>query len=245
MRWRILETGKKNAYYNMAVDEALFSYMKRGSSCPAIRFYRWQKPCVTIGYFQNLQELKSIFSLSGINYIRRMTGGGAVLHGDDLAVSIICRYQDINSKTTQESYKKISSAIANGLSCLNPAISVGENGSFSSKLCFSSPQPGDIVLNNKKLAGGAQRRSRGFLLYQGSILVYKSCKKIGLADKNISIEEITAKKINIEDLEKLIISGVEKQFKVNAEKDFLSKDEIILAKEIEKKYRSRAWSSLY
>jgi len=245
MRWRILETGRRSVYYNMAVDEALFSCLKHGDNYPVIRFYRWEKPCITIGYFQSIPALKRIFSLQGINYVRRMTGGGAVLHGTDLAISIICRYQDINSKNTLESYNKISSAIASGISCLDPAIRVEKEGSFFSNLCFNAPQPGDIVCNSKKLAGGAQRRSRGYLLYQGSILVSKPCKEIVLQGKNISIEEITSKEIKIKNLEQLIISGIQKQFKINTEESSLSKKEIIFAKKIEKKYRSRAWSSLY
>ena len=52
---RLLETGYKSGPWNMALDEILLlNFIDH--SIPILRIYGWQPPCVSIGYFQSMEE---------------------------------------------------------------------------------------------------------------------------------------------------------------------------------------------
>ena len=85
MKWRIVGLETHDAYFNMALDEAISEGIMNGSSPPTIRFYTWKPGAVSIGYFQSIRDevnLKTCKEL-GIDHIRRWTGGGAVYHDTD------------------------------------------------------------------------------------------------------------------------------------------------------------------
>ena len=107
MRWRLIQEGYHDAYTNMAIDEALLQ-----SEAPVLRFYRWRPPAISIGYFQKLEEEIDLEECKrqGIDYVRRITGGKAVLHDKELTYSFVIS-QDLMPKSIIESYKIISKAI--------------------------------------------------------------------------------------------------------------------------------------
>src|SRR5699024_10331336 len=89
--WNILKTDFHEASINMAIDEALLRWHSEGKIPPTIRFYGWSKPSLTVGQFQNVD---SAIDFSGVekhqcDFVRRLTGGSAVLHDDELTYSII------------------------------------------------------------------------------------------------------------------------------------------------------------
>jgi len=86
MKFRILQTGFQNAAFNMALDEVLIERIARGESKPALRLYRWKPAAISIGYFQSLQAEvdETRCQALGIDIIRRQTGGGAVLHDQEM-----------------------------------------------------------------------------------------------------------------------------------------------------------------
>jgi len=53
MSWLLLNSGKCDAAFNMALDEALLESMPRLQK-PVLRFYGWTEPAATFGYFQNI-----------------------------------------------------------------------------------------------------------------------------------------------------------------------------------------------
>src|SRR2546423_12982971 len=73
----------KCAALNMAVDEALLV----DSAAPVLRFYRWQRPSISFGYFGRYAEVAPESARREI--VRRWTGGGIVPHGADLTYSVI------------------------------------------------------------------------------------------------------------------------------------------------------------
>ena len=102
--WRLLDTGSNNGFYNMAVDEAIAIASKEGIvKTTTLRFYRWSPPCMSIGYFQKMDEVALTFMVGskwGMNpnatawqnrgssdediaVVRRITGGRAEFHGND------------------------------------------------------------------------------------------------------------------------------------------------------------------
>ncbi|MCK5302465.1 MAG: lipoate--protein ligase family protein, partial [Candidatus Thorarchaeota archaeon] len=80
--FRFLELCVHNAYENMAVDEAITLAMKEGKAPPTLRLYRWRPSAVSIGTFQGMTDEVDLkyCRLNKIDYIRRITGGGAVYH---------------------------------------------------------------------------------------------------------------------------------------------------------------------
>src|SRR5258706_6996253 len=85
MNWLLLNSGKCNAAFNMALDEALLEAMPRLQT-PALRFYGWTEPAATFGYFQHYAEVETWTSLRPL--IRRPTGGGLVPHEADWTYSL-------------------------------------------------------------------------------------------------------------------------------------------------------------
>jgi len=83
--FRFLDLCVYNAYENMAVDEAITLAMKEGEAPPTLRLYRWRPSAVSIGTFQGMIDEVDLkyCRLNKIDYIRRITGGGAVYHDFD------------------------------------------------------------------------------------------------------------------------------------------------------------------
>src|SRR5699024_7157892 len=89
--WALLDSGHLDAATNMAVDEALLEWHSEGIIPPTIRFYGWENPSLTVGHFQNVEKT---INFDGVkkhrcDFVRRLTGGSAVLHDDELTYSII------------------------------------------------------------------------------------------------------------------------------------------------------------
>lgn len=151
---------------NMAIDEAIL----RSTHEPILRFYNWATPCVSLGYFQSFQEISARFPNQIL--VRRWTGGGAVEHGSDLTFSLIVpRGHALAQLRPSESYLRIHQILIKAMQ-LPAAKLVCEPNALSGESCFESPVAGDILLDGKKICGGAQRRSRYGLLHQGSLLTH-------------------------------------------------------------------------
>ena len=91
--WRFLDTGFLTGYENMAIDEAIFTSCQQKKSPPTIRVYGWTPPAVSLGYFQKAENAVDVEACKrhGVDVVRRLSGGRAVLHHRELTYSIICR----------------------------------------------------------------------------------------------------------------------------------------------------------
>lgn len=150
----------------MALDELLLARV----SLPTLRIYRWTAPCVTFGYFQNYAEVRSAYPV--VPLVRRRTGGGMVEHGSDLTFSVMIPrgYEEVRISPSLF-YQRLHHAFANFLSG-NGEKEVrlaGEEEVLSGPSCFSAPAMDDLLCQGKKILGGAQCRTAGALLYQGSL----------------------------------------------------------------------------
>ncbi len=188
MKWRVIMLEKHSAYENMSIDEAISNGVAEGTSKPTIRFYGWSPSAVSIGYFQSMDEEVNIERCKelGIDYVRRLTGGGAVYHDTEgeLTYSIIAP-ESLFPKGIHESYREICGCVIKGLS------GVGINASFA--------PINDIVVDGKKISGNAQTRRGGVLLQHGTILYKLDVKKMFEVLK-VSKEKISDKMIkNVED----------------------------------------------
>ena len=108
----------------MAADEAMLISCASEAGRPTLRFYGWNPPAVSIGYFQRLAtEIdQDVCQKLGIDIIRRLTGGRAVLHEQELTYSLVVREDEpYVPSTVTESYRFFSRAIIAGLSRLGIA----------------------------------------------------------------------------------------------------------------------------
>ena len=116
-KWRLIRSGHVSGAMNMAVDEAILRAVARGGT-PTLRFYGWDPPAVSIGYFQDAEkEVDTAACKSlGVDVVRRPTGGRAVLHDVEVTYSLIVPEEnDVIPKGITESYRAISEGIVRGL----------------------------------------------------------------------------------------------------------------------------------
>lgn len=254
MEWRLIQDDYHDAYTNMAIDEALFQ-----NKAPVLRFYRWRPPAISIGYFQKLEKEIDLAECKrqGIDYVRRITGGKAVLHNKELTYSFVIS-QDLMPKSVIESYKIINKAIL--IAFGNLGLKAGMKGevkrSQKSPLCFNDPSYYEIVVNRKKIVGSAQVRKNGKILQHGSILIdfdvekicslFRTGNRISQVQKRVtSLNNELEKEIEFEDLAFALKKGFEKNFGIKLIPDELTRKESIQAQEIATtKFSTREWNHL-
>ncbi|MDD5417330.1 MAG: biotin/lipoate A/B protein ligase family protein [Candidatus Nanoarchaeia archaeon] len=158
MKWRLIELETKNAFEAMAYEEALAESVAGGMN-PTIHFWRWKPSAVSIGKFQSMEDDVDIKNCEkqGVDYIRRITGGGAVYHDYDGEITYgIVAPETILSKDITHSYKEISEWVINGLK------TIGIDAEFK--------PINDIVTKGKKISGNAQTRKNNIIVHHGTIL---------------------------------------------------------------------------
>ena len=150
---------------NMAMDEIILEEI----SVPTLRVYRWLRPAVSFGYFEKFTSLENRHP--GRELVRRWTGGGVVLHGEDFTYSLIIpRGCCVGELSPAQSYCAIHELLAQTM--LESGISASVAGGASPKIsadCFENAVRHDVLLGGRKIAGAAQRRTKAGLLHQGSI----------------------------------------------------------------------------
>jgi lipoate-protein ligase A len=164
-----------NGAMQMALDEVLLPLVK----VPTLRIYHWEAPCVTFGYFQKHLEVCSLHP--GMEVVRRWTGGGIVVHGGDLTFSLLV--PELHSAASMRPalfYKLLHASLGEWVKKLVPEgvrMACPEDVT-NGPACFAAPSLDDLLLEGRKILGGAQRRSHGALLYQGSL----QCMDLGTFD---------------------------------------------------------------
>lgn len=150
------------AALNMAVDEVLL----RTITTPLLRTYRWARPAVSFGYFGRSEEV--LREWPERDCVRRWTGGGVVLHGEDFTYSLLVpRAHAFAAVPAETSYERVHAVI---VSLLGPGVSLAaERAVQRSDSCFENPVRHDLIADGEKIAGAAQRRTRTGLLHQGSV----------------------------------------------------------------------------
>jgi len=176
---RLLETGFSPGSWNMALDEVLLTNCIDDNT-PILRLYGWSPAAVSIGYFQSMDEEVNVDKCNdlGIEVVRRMTGGGAVLHQSELTYSFITKTYPMNILA---SYQLICDPVVMGIN----------------KLGFRSMYVplNDILVNNKKVSGNAQTRKNNTLLQHGTILLNVDF------DKMFSVLNVPSEKVKDKMLE--------------------------------------------
>jgi lipoate-protein ligase A len=249
-KWRLLLTGASTAATNMSIDRAVLVANSEGLVPPTVRFYEWKPPAISIGYFQGLEEEVDLVNCKklGVDYVRRITGGGAVFHEHELTYSIVISesHPEI-PKNIMDSYGRICGAIIKGLKNLN---------------IESQYKPiNDILTNGKKISGNAQTRKMKTVLQHGTVLMDVDVEKMfsilkvpnekikdkliaDVKDRVTSIKHVINEEISFAKVAESMKNGFEEEFNVELELGVLTDTERDLTKKFEKEYFSnKNWNN--
>ena len=242
----------------MALDEAIALSVRNGDSPPTLRFYDWEEPSVSLGFFQDIGDIDlSYCAAHRISVVRRPTGGRGILHGEGLTYSFSSRNEGLFSRGLLDSYRQLGLAFMSAFRMLGLEITMraerepGRN-LTRNPLCFTSPSYGEIQFQNKKLIGSAQKRWHDGLLQQGSIpysIDIENMKRIfnlpqlpGSWNGMIGLREV-AQYLRHEEFKEAIRSSFEKVFRISLIPSHLCQGEILHAQDLEvRKYRSQEWN---
>ncbi len=234
--WRLIESGYLDAYTNMAIDEAIFLMREKLGLPATLRFYAWKPAAVSIGYFQRIEDPSlQRYKRQKLTIVRRFTGGGAILHRNEITYSLACSthgfptFRDI-VKTQQLTHEAIILGLQN--LGINAELERKETERPDPYFCFVNPSKYDVVEDGRKIAGSAQRRKNKAFFQHGSILM----------DHKIILESREEKKVRGKIIDSLIL-GFEKKLGIRLLPGHLTKQEVKLSQELRQiKYSTQNWN---
>ncbi len=159
MNLQCYETGRCAPAFNMALDEALLEMaIDTKITVPVLRLYGWTPAAVTLGYAQDwhVEADHTACERNGVPVIRRISGGGAVFHDNEVTYSLVIPEKTLGDNVL-ESFREVSLALVSALSRF------GLKGEFA--------PINDITVNGRKISGNAQIRRRGMILQHGTVLL--------------------------------------------------------------------------
>ncbi|MCM3762730.1 lipoate--protein ligase family protein [Alkalihalobacillus oceani] len=270
--WRFIDSGACSPAYNMALDEALLTWHSEGRIPPTIRFYGWDPATLSVGYFQKVAKEIHLDKVReyGLGFVRRPTGGRAVLHDQELTYSVIVseEHPDMPATVT-EAYRVISQGILEGFT------DVGLEAYFSiprteeelsslknprSAVCFDAPSWYELVVEGRKVAGSAQTRQKGVILQHGSIILDIDEDKLfdlfkypservrermqrNFRNKAVAINALRREPLTMDEAKLAFRKGFEKGLNITLEPYTLSKEEDEEVRQIARnRYEQDEWN---
>jgi lipoate-protein ligase A len=250
---------KLPCYENMAIDEYLIKYYEK-TKRPVLRFYGWAPASISIGKYQNaMNDINiEVCTDDDMTIVRRMTGGGAILHDEELTYSIVCSEEDIDCKNlpVKQTFEKLNAFILNmykelGLKAAYAKDS-GKKVKFSEPVpfCFSCNEEYDILIKGKKLGGNAQNRKKDIIFQHGSIPFENGrdkasryfIKKINF-DNYTTLREALKKKITVDEAAKKLEGAFKRTLKVRLKEEKLNdREKEAVDKFVIEKYSSDEWN---
>jgi lipoate-protein ligase A len=252
----------------MAIDEAIFRANKHEELLPTLRFYNWQCPSISIGYFQNVKKEINVEACRkhNIDIVRRPTGGKAVFHEDELTYAVISKEKGfLFPQDILGTYKIISLCIGKGLSTLGINANLAgpdtpPRKGYLDTSCFSSSSRHELLVDGRKICGSAQLRSHGFFLQHGSILIdfdpVKTCtfinshryvdikkQSIQLQKSITSIRDYVKSNIDLVELSKIMKGAFEEVLDIQfVEQELTPLENSLKTKLLNNKYLCDQWN---
>ncbi len=265
--WRLLHTAPSNGAWNMAVDESILEHIQRGESQPTLRLYSWKPACLSLGHAQSfldvdMERLKS----RGWEVVRRLTGGRAILHTDELTYSVTGGTEEpVLAGGILESYNHLAQALIFAMRELGLPVEMKEQADQPAAknlnpVCFETPSTYEITVNGKKLIGSAQARKKEGVLQHGSLPLTGDLTRIcqALIFKDEAAREVAAQRLlarattiqsvigvetDWETAAQSLVRGFESQLAIQFQNGVLSPSEEKRAAElVEQKYANPAWT---
>ena len=263
--WRLILSKPMPGARNMAVDSAILAGVEGGTSLPTLRLYRWDPPCLSLGYSQAYSDVdQDQLTANNWDVVRRPTGGRAILHTDELTYAVIGPKNDPRlAGSLMDSYRCISQALFTALIQLGlPAeVHSGKNPNAQNQpVCFENPSDFEITVEGKKIIGSAQARKKASLLQHGSLPLTGDLTRITqalkyetassrleaghlLLQKAATVHDILGKEISWDRAAKLFADSFATTLNLNLEEGELSSDEKKLALELEsEQYGHPGWT---
>ena len=199
---RLLFDPPASGPWNMAVDESLLE-TAAATGRAALRFYQWQVPTLSLGYFQSAADRQQHAASRDCPLVRRASGGGAILHDRELTygIAIAPSGHFVASELYDIAHQTLIAALAQfGVAAALYRASTQCKSTAATPsppfLCFQRRTCSDIVCGEAKIVGSAQRRRRGGVLQHGSIVLARS----PLAPEVPGLLELTGQPIEPQEL---------------------------------------------
>jgi lipoate-protein ligase A len=205
--WLLIDDGPAGGARNMAVDEFLLKRAEIKGGAPVLRLYSFHPPAITIGYHQDAREAVDLEAAAadGLDVVRRITGGRALLHDGELTYSVVSPADGLFGKGLGGAFVSIAGVIVDALRSAGVEAELGSSRRVGSENkavspCLVSASMYEITAGGRKIAGSAQRRSAGGFIQHGSILMRSGSERIerylsggweGLAGVMTTVEQQT------------------------------------------------------
>ena len=265
--WRLLLTPPARGAWNMALDQAILEHIGRGESIPTLRLYAWEPACLSLGQAQPFSDVDvNRLEARGWEVVRRITGGRAILHTDELTYSVIAPNDEpVIAGTVLESYNRLAQALLMAVKNLGLPVEMNNGVAQNDILrhnpvCFEVPSAYEITVDGKKLIGSAQARKKEGVLQHGSLplsgdlariceaLVFENEAARADASKRLlaraaTVESTLGRAISWEAAAQLFIHAFEAQLGLHFERGELSESESRRADElVREKYDHPSWT---
>jgi lipoate-protein ligase A len=195
---------------NMAIDRALLA----AGRTPAIRLYAWTPPGVSLGWFQRRVDCAP-FRRAGYDVVRRITGGGAVVHHHEVTYTVLLpvSHPRIHGRPILETYAVIHAPVRDALRSLGIETSDRPGPQRDPReaepdLCFERSSPFDILARGRKIVGSAQRRLPDRLLQHGSVILEPNA----LQPAQPSLSALAGRPIGAADVSRALAEAFERAF---------------------------------
>ena len=210
-QWRFIDSPKLSAKANMDLDKSLFDNF---DGTPIFRLYSWEENSFTIGRFQKKDNIDKF----GTSFARRITGGGLLLHGFDISYTIIIPISYLGGKSVKESYEYLCSFLLHFYKKLGLHVEYAKDimadNLSKSFFCQEGFEAYDMICQNKKIGGNAQRRTKDIIFQHGSIPIKNDKREFS----GYSLEEFGIK-LNEKDTKDLLKQSFSKSFAINFTKE--------------------------
>ena len=264
--WRLYLSPPATGAWNMAVDEAILENISRGDSPPTLRLFGWVPPCLSLGRAQPFSDVNiPALKANGWDVVRRITGGRAILHTDELTYSIISPGSNTHVRgTLLESYQHLAQGLLTALKMLDVKAEMNEERAEQSTqanpVCFETPSAYEITVNGKKLIGSAQARQKDGVLQHGSLPLTGDLARItqalifpdegsrqhaaeNLLARATTVESALGRFTDWETASKSFVQGFESALGISFQRDELSQSETKRAASLVKeKYAHPDWT---
>ena len=249
----------------MAIDEAIVMAVAAGLSPPTLRLYGWEPPCVSVGYAQRLEDEIDLDACRRLGYgwVRRPTGGRAILHVDELTYSVVAPLQEPRvAGDILTSYRRLSAGLIAGLSALGCDVvqaepDVEHGAPEQSAACFDLPSPCEVMAQGRKLIGSAQARRRRVVLQHGTLPLYgdvtRLCQVVALPDagrlalqetlrrRAITLSEALGRAVSWSEAADALARGFAQALNLTLVPQELSDDERAAMVPLANKHRGQKW----
>jgi lipoyl(octanoyl) transferase len=264
--WRLIITASAPGSWNMAVDEAILEHVGRGEAPATLRLYAWDPACLSLGHAQPFADVDGArLQEQGWEVVRRITGGRAILHTDELTYSVTGRADEpVLAGGVLESYNRLAGALLLAVKNLDLPVELKEgktnDNTLPNPVCFEVPSTYEITVNGKKLIGSAQARKKEGVLQHGSLPLTGDLTRIcqaltfenesaradaaqRLLARATTVESALGRAVSWDGAAEAFIRAFEERLELCFEKGELSESESKRAEElVREKYAHPAWT---